>query len=476
MHEPQDGFSYAGCTPEEAGLYREVRQLMMEAPEDQQELSSDEEGYVDRLMSGRTSRRNMDSSARGGETGAGPLAARRDSVPASGTSQFQGRLDSVFGGLIAGGALAVKPDVMGRIGPAFSGQSKGLPLGEPKDAAPLDDSDDDLDGAGAGVAAGGGDGDGDGPDPDDEGDEDMFAHDDLEGEQREDGAEEDVREWSRHTATWAQDGGSSDEEVDAMQTEKAAKQTTAASAAPPSSDGFGGMDDLQDLDDGGDDDGDGEATPSALPASSAPTPKRAGGVAAGDGGGSGGGGGTGGGGASGGGCGGASPSGKRSRCTQAAPPSRPGVASDDPFLASLLGKKQHPAAAAALAAPAAPAAPAAAAQRVRTGYTHYSLDDQPDTEATNQQALADVLRMTGAGASAGGAVAARPAPAAPSRALGAGRLMAEVAVGASKPRAPKKVVGRTAAAAVSMPPPPAKAPRVKSMAMAAEEGDEEMID
>ena len=92
---------------------------------------------------------------------------------------------------------------MGRIGPAFSGQSKGLPLGEPKDAAPLDDSDDDLDGAGAGVAAGGGDGDGDGPDPDDEDDEDMFAHDDLEGEQREDGAEEDVREWSRHTATWA---------------------------------------------------------------------------------------------------------------------------------------------------------------------------------------------------------------------------------------------------------------------------------
>ena len=472
MHEPQDGFSYAGCTPEEAGLYREVRQLMAEAPEDQQELSSDEEGYVDRLMSGRISRRNTAASARGDESGAGPLAARRDSVPASSPSQFQGRLDSIFGGLTAGGPLAVQPDLLGRIGPAFSGQSKGLPLEEPKEAAPLDDSDDELDGAGAAATAGvgDGDGDGDGDGPDDEDDEDMFAHDDVDGEQREDGAEEDVREWSRHTATWAHDGGSSDDEADAMQTDKAAAPTAAPTAAPaaPASDGFGGMDDLQDLDDDGA--GDGEAATPAAPASSGPTSKRAGGVAAADGasgstsaaGGSGGSGGGGG--------GGASPSGKRSRCAQAAPPSRPGVASsDDPFLASLLGKKP-PAAAAA--------APSAAAHRLRTGYTLYSLDDQPDTEATNQQALAAVLRMTGAGAAADGAVAARQAPAAPSRAMGTGgRLMAEVSVGASKPRTQKKAAGRKQpAVAGGMPPPPAKAPRVKSMAMAAEDGDDEMVD
>ena len=206
-----DDFSYATCTPDEAKLYREVRQLMAEAPADQPELSSDDEDYTDRLMSGRTSRRSFGSSPSARHAPPADPIVRRDSVPASGTAQFLGRIASIFDALGTGGSSGagtpggVQQDASGRIGPAFSNQCEGHALEEPKEAAPLDDDsaeeEGDADDADDGSA-----------DDDDDGDDGGYG--DLPGETRADGAEEDPREWSRHTASWAQELDSSDEDED----------------------------------------------------------------------------------------------------------------------------------------------------------------------------------------------------------------------------------------------------------------------
>ena len=222
-----DEFSYATCTPDEAKLYREVRQLMAEAPADQPELSSDEEDYTDRLMSGRTNRRSFGSSPSARHPPPANPLARKDSVPAGGTAQFHGRIASIFdalgtpGGTSSGAGAgtpgSMQQDPFGRIGPTFSNQCEGHALEEPKEAAPLDDD----------SAEEAGDDDDDGSDGDDDGDDGGYG--DLEGETRADkGAEEDPREWSRHTASWAQEAGSSDEEedeasgADAMQADRPA--------------------------------------------------------------------------------------------------------------------------------------------------------------------------------------------------------------------------------------------------------------
>ena len=211
MAATADDFSYATCTPDEAKLYREVRQLMAEAPADQPELSSDDEDYTDRLMSGRTSRRSFGSSPSARHAPPADPTVRRDSVPASGTAQFLGRIASIFDALGTGGSSGagtpggVQQDASGRIGPAFSNQCEGHALEEPKDAEPLDDDsaeeEGDADDADDGSA-----------DDDDGGDDGGYG--DLPGETRADGAEEDPREWSRHTASWAQELGSSDEDDD----------------------------------------------------------------------------------------------------------------------------------------------------------------------------------------------------------------------------------------------------------------------
>ena len=232
-------FSYATCTPDEAKLYREVRQLMAEAPADQPELSSDEEDYTNRLMSGRTNRRSFGSSPSARHAPPVDPLVRRDSVPASGTSQFHGRIAFIFDALGTGGssgtpgtAGSMQQDPSGRIGPAFSNQCEGHALEEPKEAAPLDDD----------SAEEAGDDDDGGDDDDDDG------YGDLPGETKVNGAEEDPREWSRHTASWAQELGSSDEDEDEA---SGAAAMRACRPAPPSpaAEGFGGAADLSALDD-----------------------------------------------------------------------------------------------------------------------------------------------------------------------------------------------------------------------------------
>ena len=101
-----------------------------------------------------------------------------------------------------------------------------------------------------------------------------------------------------------------------------------------------------------------------------------------------------------------------------------GLASNDPLLASLLGRTATPPA----------TKPKATGSKAKAGFTHYSLDDAEGGEAANRDALAAVLQRTARAASeAGGEIAPPRSQAAQgSRALGGGaaRIMPEVAVGA----------------------------------------------
>ena len=204
-------------------LWHEVKGMMEDAeedPESVQPLSSDEEGYVDRLMDGRTAPVSRRPTAAASSSSA---SARKSSVPATGDSAFTQRMLAAFDGL---SSLPTPPGVStiaeGRIGPAFEQQCRGHALAEPVAAAAADDDE---------------------PGGHDEGDDDDEGEDDDDDrayrnyEEEHEGEEQDPSEWSRHTASWAADVSDSeaeDEEVgDAAP--MAAKRTDASGAGASSS-------------------------------------------------------------------------------------------------------------------------------------------------------------------------------------------------------------------------------------------------
>ena len=105
-------------------LFHEIKAMMAdgEADEDQQPLSSDEEGYMEGLMEGSTAR--PVASARAHRT-APPSSEvpRKESVAAAGGQGFQERMQAAFGGLSS--VLAASRPVAGWGGPAFDGQCRG---------------------------------------------------------------------------------------------------------------------------------------------------------------------------------------------------------------------------------------------------------------------------------------------------------------------------------------------------------------
>jgi hypothetical protein len=227
---------------ENTQLYHEVKAMMDEAEDDERQLSSDEEGYVDGLMEGRTTIKVV---ARPSEAVPTFGTARKLSVLPAGGQGFQDRMCAAFGDLgssvIAPSATAFDPAQGVRVGPAFSGQASGYSLAEPLPPTTSwlesDDDEEEEDGdevhygtsrparrgasgrashSGAGRSSGdgewsgmddeesddddgGGGGGGGGRAAVDEEEDDDEEEDEEEGE----GIDEDPREWSRHTATWA---------------------------------------------------------------------------------------------------------------------------------------------------------------------------------------------------------------------------------------------------------------------------------
>ena len=248
----------------DAEMYREIRGLMEEAAEDEdhQPLSSDEEGYVDGLMEGRTApvAARTPSSA-----SSMPSIPRKESIAAAGGDGFQARLLAAFDCLQPGAnPLAPPLDHSGRIGPAFREQARGHSLSEPPPIAThLDGESSDMDEesdahVGTKRSRKGAGGAQDNEDEDEDEDEEE-EEEDIKGE--EDGEEEDPREWSRHTASWAEeltDSAESEEEgpgpckpsssrsgAGAVASRAAvAKQTASERIAE-----FGGLSDLQELND-----------------------------------------------------------------------------------------------------------------------------------------------------------------------------------------------------------------------------------
>ena len=138
-----------------------------------------------------------------------------------------------------------------------------------------------------------------------------------------------------------------------------------------------------------------------------------------------------------------------------------GLASNDPLLASLLGRTATPPA----------TKPKATGSKAKAGFTHYSLDDAEGGEAANRDALAAVLQRTARAASEAGEIAPPRSQATQgSRALGGGaaRIMPEVAVGAAGAKKQARRGGKPAAARGAPPP-----PRVRSMAAQEEEAEAE---
>ena len=138
-----------------------------------------------------------------------------------------------------------------------------------------------------------------------------------------------------------------------------------------------------------------------------------------------------------------------------------GLASNDPLLASLLGRTATPPA----------TKPKASGSKAKAGFTHYSLDDAEGGEAANRDALAAVLQRTARAASEAGEIAPPRSQATQgSRALGGGaaRIMPEVAVGAAGAKKQARRGGKPAAARGAPPP-----PRVRSMAAQEEEEEAE---
>ena len=447
---------------ENVALFHEVQSMMHEGDEDEdrRELSSDEEGYVDGLIDGQTARAAHTGSAAALLT---TSAARKESVAVAAGLGFQARqaaLFAAFDGLPSATTSALPLLDGGQpIGPAFSEQCRGHSLTEPRPNASADTDMDDADETSGGAGPSGSDSAGkrgrrpnepDARDAEedagleigDEEPEDDIDEEDIRGE--EDAEDEDPREWSRHTASWAAELTDSADESDTFEPSIARKKTTvpapsagsggsgsaSASSAPHSGIAtFGGLGDLHELDDAMDDDGasmssaarkrgaadentrtgssgPGLAASAVLPAAAADSvTKRVrfdagaeGGALAGS------------------------------------------AAADDPVLAAML-RRQQPAAderqgGASCSGGAAAGATVRAPPRAkgRDGYVHYSLDGvdhQLDSERANAAGLAQLMQVLGAGGSGGGGTdAAAPRPPV-SHAVGraGGRMMAECVAG-----------------------------------------------
>ena len=127
-------------------LWHEVKGMMDDAqddPESVQPLSSDEEGYVDRLMEGRTARIGRQSFSK--LTAARSVEHRAAAAPvATGGTAFAQRMLATFDGLRPDTLSAFRPsglDGSGRIGPAFEQQCRGHTLAEPITPSPQDVAD-----------------------------------------------------------------------------------------------------------------------------------------------------------------------------------------------------------------------------------------------------------------------------------------------------------------------------------------------
>ena len=117
-------------------LWYEIKGMMDEAeadPESVQPLSSDEEGYVERLMDGRTAPYIARCHKTTFHDSDLPQPVRRTSVPSSGGAAFSQRIQAVFDGLTGNSVSSTPSGVLpsGRVGPAFESQARGYSLAEP---------------------------------------------------------------------------------------------------------------------------------------------------------------------------------------------------------------------------------------------------------------------------------------------------------------------------------------------------------
>ena len=225
-------------------------------------------------MEGRTARPLQAPSTRSSSIG----APRKESVAAIGGTNFQSRLTAAFDclqpGILQNPSSASPPLEAGnRIGPAFSEQCRGHSLAEPLARPPAwADSEDEEEMGGPSSSVGdkrtraqsrrrGEEDDEGGEGEEEEGEEEE--EEEIRGE--EDGEDEDPKEWSRHTASWAAEltDSGDDEETElgrsaaARMRSKASSSSSSTATAGASSSAaasakiaaFGGLSDLQDLED-----------------------------------------------------------------------------------------------------------------------------------------------------------------------------------------------------------------------------------
>ena len=291
-------------------LWHEVRALMDEAGEEEQQLSSDDEGYVERLMEGNSAPSSIHSL----RVQEGQPTTRGSAAVAVGGLEFSSRLNAAFHGLdrhtLSGSLGAV--DLSRQVGPVFSRQCEGFGLSEAlrarqrdghsgEEAVPRVGSsrhwvgapevvDAAADGgAPSGSGAGGNCGDAAGAEEEEEEEEEEDGWgsgaevDDDWGsgaeDEGKDGGIDDSAEWSSRTASWATKCGGSDEsdddEEDAMQQDFDVRQVSPGVPTPtghqPPVGAFGGVADLDDLadDPDGDEDQPGERSNGLPPKRSA---------------------------------------------------------------------------------------------------------------------------------------------------------------------------------------------------------------